>query len=169
MPSTWSHSLKIFLLLKSFWKYWWWFLLPFVLYICLLHHSLLSGDNRGGTYRASADSHAFRNQYVWRSYEYFIDNTDEIVFAILKYGCLDAIQKLSRMTQSNLFVQTHFDTGQVLLDIDQCWSPNLNTEQSPEPTECFSREMKMFLVRNSVSLPPRLPSCYELWILRLHQ
>lgn len=47
---------------------------------------------------ASSSSHAIRNQCVYRSYEYFIDNIDEIVFAILKYDCLDAIQKLFIMT-----------------------------------------------------------------------
>lgn len=45
-----------------------------------------------------AGSHAIRNQCVFRSYEYFNDNIDEILFGALKYDCLDAIQKLFRMT-----------------------------------------------------------------------
>lgn len=66
------------------------------------HHlfsaSFSTGTEVAGTHMASSSSHAIRNQCVYRSYEYFIDNIDEIVFAILKYDCLDAIQKLFIMT-----------------------------------------------------------------------
>jgi hypothetical protein len=51
-----------------------------------------------GTYMVSAGSHAVRNQHGYRPYEYFIDNIDDILFAALKYDCLDAIPKLFRMT-----------------------------------------------------------------------
>lgn len=55
-----------------------------------------------------------------------------------------------RLNQVYLYRRTQIRAKcQPLINVDHA---NLNTEQSPEPTECFSREMKIFLVRNSVCL-----------------
>lgn len=51
-----------------------------------------------------------------RSGKYFIDNSDETVFAILKYNYLDVIQKFYKTIQSNLFIQEHLERGLISAD-----------------------------------------------------